>query len=200
MCDDLARGLQMVRLVERLADRRRPRRPGRCWPWRRRSPASRPASTRFSSSSILVETLAPPTTAISGRSGLPSAFCRWSSSASIERPAATGSRCGNAFGRGMGAVRGGEGVVDEDVAQRGELLGEVADRSFPRRHGSGCFPAAAPRRPSARRRPPSAFGPTQSSAKATGRPTALASGARHRLQRHGRHDLALGPVEMATAR
>ena len=49
--------------------------------------------TRFSSSAILVETFAPPTTASTGRSGLPSAFSRWVSSACMERPAALGSRC-----------------------------------------------------------------------------------------------------------
>ena len=57
----------------------------------------------------------------------------------------------HAFGRGMRAVRGGEGVVDVDVAQGGEVL-RIRGRSSPRPDGSGCFPAAARRPASSRRR------------------------------------------------
>ena len=46
---------------------------------------------RLPSSSSLVETFAPPTTATTGRSGLPSAFSSASSSACISRPAQAGS-------------------------------------------------------------------------------------------------------------
>ena len=51
-----------------------------------------------------------------------------------------------AFGRGMRAVRGGEGVVDVDVAELGQLLRRRPGRSSPRLRGSGCSPAAARRR------------------------------------------------------
>ena len=47
--------------------------------------------TRFSKSAILVETLAPPTTAPTGRSGLASAASSAESSACIKRPAQAGS-------------------------------------------------------------------------------------------------------------
>jgi hypothetical protein len=40
------------------------------------------------------------------------------------RPAKAGNRWARPFGRGVGAVRGGEGVVDEDVAIGGERLDE----------------------------------------------------------------------------
>ena len=48
-------------------------------------------ATRLPRSSSLVETLAPPTTATTGRSGSPSAFSSASSSACISRPAQDGS-------------------------------------------------------------------------------------------------------------
>jgi hypothetical protein len=48
---------------------------------------------RFSRRSSLVETLAPPTTATTGRSGSPSAVSSARSSASISRPAQAGRRC-----------------------------------------------------------------------------------------------------------
>ena len=41
------------------------------------------------------------------------------------RPAKAGSLCARPFGRGMRAVRGGERVVDENIAERGEFLHEA---------------------------------------------------------------------------
>ena len=111
--------------------------------------------TRFSSSAILVETLAPPTTAITGRSGSPSALLRCVSSCSIERPAAMGSRCARRLGRGMCAVRGGEGVIDDRCRRASRAVWRSRDRSLLRRHESACFRAAERRRPSASPRPPS---------------------------------------------
>ena len=51
-------------------------------------------------------------------------------------------------------MRGAEGVVDVDVAQRGELAGKCRDRSFLPRRGSAGFPAAALRRAWAASPPP----------------------------------------------
>ena len=51
---------------------------------------------RLPSTASLVETLAPPTIAATGRVGVPSAFSNARSSASMARPAACGSRPGNA--------------------------------------------------------------------------------------------------------
>ena len=81
--------------------------------------------TRLPSRSSLVETLAPPTTAHTGRLGLPSALSSASSSACISRPASGRQAVGDALGRGMRAMRGREGVVDIDVAQRRELVDEA---------------------------------------------------------------------------
>ena len=66
-------------------------------------------------------------------------------------------------------MRGGEGVVDIDVAELRELLRRKPDRSFLLLCGSGCSPDRECRRPSSHRRLSSATSPMQSSAKATGR-------------------------------
>ena len=72
-----------------------------------------------SSRSSLVETLAPPTMAITGRCGCPAP-----SPAPRVRPAWRGrhrpAAVGEPFGRGVRAVGGGEGVVDVDVAELGQ--------------------------------------------------------------------------------
>ncbi len=76
----------------------------------------------------------------------------------------------------MGAVGDREGVVDEQIAQRRELLGEAGSffsspawkRVFSRQRMSPCFIVATAA---------SAFGPMQSSAKATGRLTMRATSA-----------------------
>ena len=76
--------------------------------------AGRPDSP---AASILVETLAPPTTAITGRSGFSSALSRCCQFGLHRAAGIGGSRCAIAFGRGMGAVRGREGVVDIKIAR-----------------------------------------------------------------------------------
>ena len=78
--------------------------------------------TRFSSSSSLVDTLAPPTIAATGRFGLPSAASSASSSFCIARPAWRGQLVSEPLGRRMRAMGGGEGVIDVDVAELGELV------------------------------------------------------------------------------
>ena len=73
----------------------------------------------------------------------------------------------DAFGGGVGAVRGAEGVVDVDLGERGELLLRTRDRWLLLRRGSGGFRAAAPGRDSSWRAISSAISPTQSGEKAT---------------------------------
>ena len=68
-------------------------------------------------------------------------------------------------------MRGREGVVDVEVAERRQRLDEIADRSSPRRCGSGCSRAEGYRRPSSPRPRLRRLRPMQSSAKATGRPS-----------------------------
>ena len=70
----------------------------------------------------LVLTLEPATIASSGRFGCASALVMASISAASSGPAqATLANCGDAVGAGLGAVRGAEGIVHEDVAQRRHL-------------------------------------------------------------------------------
>ena len=80
---------------------------------------------RFSSRLILVETFAPPTSAITGRRGLPSP-ARSAFELGLHGAAGGGGQQPrDAFGRGMGAMGGGEGVVDVDVAKARHALGEL---------------------------------------------------------------------------
>ena len=83
----------------------------------------------------------------------------------------------DAFGGGMRAVCGRECIVDEDVAKRRHLLGERRIVFF-----FACVKAGVLKQQHvavfhAWRRPACATSPTQSSANATGRPIAFASGA-----------------------
>ena len=131
-----------------------------------------------------------------GRSGLPSAR----SSAlqlRLHRPAGKArQQMRDAFGRGVGAVRGGESVVDVIVAERGHASGQLRDRSFPRRHesayfrGCRCCPAAWSSTPR------SASGPWQSSMKRTERPRQLGQRLDQLRSRHVGAVLPLGPAEM----
>src|ERR1700730_17324762 len=73
--------------------------------------------TRFSRRSILVETLAPPMIAITGLVGASSALPSASSSACMVRAGKGGRFWAEAVGRGVGAVRRRERVVDPDVAE-----------------------------------------------------------------------------------
>ena len=80
--------------------------------------------TRLPSSSSLVETLAPPTIAATGRVGIAERL-RQRLQLRLHRAAGVGRQLvGEALGRGVGAVGGGEGVVDVDVAELGELVDE----------------------------------------------------------------------------
>ncbi len=81
--------------------------------------------TRLPSTASLVETLAPPTMAASGRSGASSARDSASSSARIAWPAQRGQQPRQRVGRGVGAVRDREGVVDIDIAEFGQRGGEA---------------------------------------------------------------------------
>ena len=77
--------------------------------------------TRFSNRSILVETLAPPMIAITGRVG---GVQRLGQRLELGLHGAAGigrQLVAEALGRGMGAVRGREGVVDPDVAELGQF-------------------------------------------------------------------------------
>ena len=81
----------------------------------------RRGSSRFSSTPILSDTLAPPMIATNGRSTSPSSLLRNFTSRSISRPmplSATNLR--DAHRRGVGAVRGAERVVDVDVGVAGQ--------------------------------------------------------------------------------
>ena len=78
--------------------------------------------TRLSSRSSLVDTLAPPTIAATGRFGLPSASVQ-RLELLLHRPSGmAGRRCAQAFSRRMRAMGGGESVIDIDVAELGEFV------------------------------------------------------------------------------
>ena len=167
--EDVARGVGEVVLGQRLADRLALR--GRkvlAMP-----PPMISASTlsiRLPSRSSLVETLAPPTIA-DDRALRRFQRLRQRLELGLHGAAGIGRQLvAEPFGRGVRAVRGGEGVVDPDVAELGErgdegrivlLLALVEARVL---QAAGC------RRASSRRRRLRAFSPMQSSAKATGRP------------------------------
>ena len=137
---------------------------------------------RFSSRSSLVETLAPPTMATTGRFGVAERL-RQRFELGLHGAARIGRELvAKPFGRGMRAMRGGEGVVDPEVAELGErcdegrivlLLALVEARVLQAQDVAGFIAATAA----------SAFGPMQSSAKATGRFDHLLDGGGDRLQR-----------------
>ena len=75
--------------------------------------------------SSLVDTLAPPTMAATGRSGSSSALSKRLEFRLHGAAGIGGQHVAEAFGRGMGAVRGREGVVDIDIAELGQRADEV---------------------------------------------------------------------------
>ena len=123
----------------------------------------------------MVETFEPPTIPITGRSGWPSAASSASSSRRMLLAGVGGQKVGDGLGRGVGAVRGREGVVDVEVAEHGELPGEVrslaSSPAWKRRFSSSSTPPGF-RTPTAA----SATSPMQSSANATGTPSSFDSG------------------------
>ena len=138
---------------------------------------------RLPSRSSLVEILAPPTIAATGRCRR---LQRLRERVELVLHGAAGigrQQVAEAFDRSMRAVRGRERVVDEDVAERGELADEGGIVRFPRRRGSACSPGTGCRPASSRRPPPRPSAPTQSSANATGRLRTLRNRRRDRLQR-----------------
>jgi hypothetical protein len=94
---------------------------------------------RLPSSSSLVETLAPPTIAASGRAGASSALPSAVSSASA-RPAKAGRTWPSPSVEAC-AVGGGKGVVDEDVAELGEFSHESGIVLLLARMEAGVFQA-----------------------------------------------------------
>ncbi len=104
---------------------------------------------------------------------------------------------GHALGAGMGAMRGGEGVVHIDVAELGKCCGECRVVLFLARRGSGCSPAPARRHRACLATASSATGPMQSSAKAHRLAQHRRQRRGDRRQRHLRHALAFRAVEMA---
>ena len=140
--------------------------------------------------------------ATKGRSGSVRTLPRKLSSFSISRPAADlRDEVGDALGGGVGAVRAAEGVVDVDVAERGELLGEGGVVGFffrveaevlqqQRLAGFELLDIS------------SAISPTQSGEKATFSETLrtcssrLAQAGDQRAQAHGLDRLALGAAEV----
>ena len=98
--------------------------------------------------------------------------------------------------RRVRAMRGAEGVVDVDVGQRRELPSRTPRRSSPPPGGTADSRAARRRRRGAPATACSAAGPTQSSAKITGRFSSSASACGDRPQAHLRIRLALRPSEV----
>ena len=102
-------------------------------------------SIRFSSTPSLDETLAPPTIATNGRFGFSSAAAEDDDLLLHQQPGHRGQEMRDAFGRGVRAVGGAEGVVDVHVAQPGQL-GRRSRRRWPLpRRGSARSRAARPR-------------------------------------------------------
>ena len=76
---------------------------------------------------ILSETFAPPRIATDGRAGFSVTFAQCLELTHHQEPGrALRYKSGHADGRGMGAMRGAEGVVDVDVLAAREFVGEVA--------------------------------------------------------------------------
>ena len=80
--------------------------------------------TRFISRSILVETLAPPTMATTGRAGLPRPFSSASSSACMVRPAKAGSRCASPSVEAWARCAAEKASLTKMSPFGGELFGE----------------------------------------------------------------------------
>ena len=152
---------------------------------------------RLCSRSSLVDTFEPPTMPSTGRLGWPSAASQGLQLAPHLLAGVGRQQVGEALGRGVGAVGGGEGVVDVEVAERRQLLWRRPGRRPPRRRGSAGSRSSSTSPSCIAATAASAISPTQSSAKATGAPSSFASGADHRLQAHRGHALALRPVEVA---
>ena len=74
---------------------------------------------------ILSVTLAPPRTTTSGRSGDSTDRGQLGHLALEQEPGVAGQQVRDALGGGVGAVGGAEGVVDVEVGERGERLGEL---------------------------------------------------------------------------
>ena len=99
----------------------------------------------------------------------------------------------------MRAVRGGESIIDENVAQRRHLFGEVQVVLFFAGMEAGVFQQ---KNLAVLERLDGAFGfrPNTIFREGDGAADRVRQRRDHRLQRHGWHDLALGAVEMAEAR
>ena len=110
---------------------------------------------RFSRVSILPSILAPPRIAANGRSGSPSRRESASTSRTMQAPGGAPRQVRHdADDRGVGAVRGAEGVVDVGVGAGARARARTRGRSSPRRRGSAGSRAARRRRRRAPRRPP----------------------------------------------
>ena len=83
---------------------------------------------------------------------------------------------GRALGRGMGAVRGREGVVDVEIAERGHRLGQLGIILLFARRGSAYSRARRYCRAASSRSRAAASGPWQSSMNRTERPASRCSG------------------------
>ena len=83
------------------------------------------SSRKRSMTPILSETLAPPRTTTSGRCGRLDDPGQLGQLALEQQPGVAGQQARDALGAGVGAVGGAEGVVDVEVGERGERLGEL---------------------------------------------------------------------------
>jgi hypothetical protein len=119
--------IDQVALAQRFADLLAAGEPGRCWRCRRRRPADRPSlGQRFRARSAWSRPWSRRRWRPSGVPAWPAPSVSASSSSASSRPAqATRGVFAGAVGRGLGAVRGAEGVHHEDVAERGVLLGQI---------------------------------------------------------------------------
>ncbi len=118
---DLAGGLGEIVLAERLADAFAAARARKVLAMPPPMTSASTFLTRLSSRSSLVEILAPPTMATTGRSAIAEALLQ-RFELGLHGAAGIGRQeVGETFGRGVRAVGGGEGVVDEDVAIGGQL-------------------------------------------------------------------------------
>ena len=107
---------------------------------------------------------------------------------SLHRAARIGRQLmGEPLGRGMRAMRGGEGVVDVDVAELGEFGDEGRIVLLLALVEAGVLQQQRRRRASSPRRPSPAASPMQSAAKPTGRSRCSASACRDGAQRVLRH-------------
>ena len=139
--------------------------------------------TRLPSRSILVETLAPPTI---GDHRLGRRVQRLAQRLELGLHGAAGigrQLVAEAFGRGVGAVRGREGVVDVDVAELRQLRDEGRIVLLFLLVEAGVLQAAACRRPSSRRSRLGAARRRSRRRSATGLPITLRQRGGDRLQR-----------------